>query len=151
MGNACRSTHVVRAPDATWIAGARFCTRRPPLEFYLAPALDCVVLDFYSPPLEFYLAAGLDCVILNFLTKGWCSRREEREERKYDRERERERERFSSATRPSSRPREVLRGCGGNFFSATRTSSRLRERLLGHENLLSLSCCVTSCRVVSCR
>ena len=137
MGNACRSTHVVRAPDATWIAGARFCTRRPPLEFYLAPALDCVVLDFYSPPLEFYLAAGLDCVILIFLTKGWCSRREGREERKDDREREREillgYETFFSATRSSSRLR-------GNFFSVTRTFSRLRERLLGHENLLSLSC-----------
>ena len=136
MGNACRSTHVVRAPDATWIAGARFCTRRPPLEFYLAPALDCVVLDFYSPPLEFYLAAGLDCVILKLLTKGWCSRREEREERKNDRERER----FSSATRPSSRPREVLRGCGA-------TSSRSRELLRGYENVFSAMKTYCRCRV----
>ena len=138
MGNACRSTHVVRAPDATWIAGARFCTRRPPLEFYLAPALDCVVLDFYSPPLEFYLAAGLDYVILKFYTKvGALEVRREKREKMIDREREREillgYETFFSTTRSSSRLR-------GNFFSVTRISSRLRERLLGHENLLSLSC-----------
>ena len=51
-------------------------------------------------------------------------------------------ESFSSATRPSSRPREVLRGCGA-------TSSRPRELLRGYENVFSAMKTYCRCRVVS--